>query len=168
MLELRDPGFAAFLAWLFPGLGHFYQRRYAKGAVFTICIMTIYLYGMFITDGRAVYAAWSPQNKRFYYLAQLGMGLPALPALVEAQRVNSGKGPLFGGWWRPPQDNRELDELHRVYAGWFELGTIYTALAGLLNVLVIYDAWQGPAYVRREGEEDDEDGTKKPPPDDAT
>jgi hypothetical protein len=26
----------------------------------------------------------------------------------------------------------------------FEIGTLYTMLAGMLNVLVIYDAWAGP------------------------
>jgi hypothetical protein len=26
----------------------------------------------------------------------------------------------------------------------FEIGTLYTMLAGMLNLLVIYDAWAGP------------------------
>ena len=26
----------------------------------------------------------------------------------------------------------------------FELGTVYTLIAGLLNILAIYDAWGGP------------------------
>jgi hypothetical protein len=26
----------------------------------------------------------------------------------------------------------------------FDIGTLYTMLAGLLNLLVIYDAWAGP------------------------
>jgi hypothetical protein len=28
-----------------------------------------------------------------------------------------------------------------------EVGTIYTTIAGLLNVLAIYDAFEGPAYA---------------------
>lgn len=27
---------------------------------------------------------------------------------------------------------------------WFDIGTLYTMLAGMLNVLVVYDAWAGP------------------------
>jgi len=27
-----------------------------------------------------------------------------------------------------------------------EIGTIYTTVAGLLNILAIYDAYEGPAY----------------------
>jgi hypothetical protein len=30
-IDLRDPWLAAFLAWLVPGLGHMYQRRWGKG-----------------------------------------------------------------------------------------------------------------------------------------
>ena len=28
----------------------------------------------------------------------------------------------------------------------FELGTVFTMIAGLLNILAIYDAWRGPAF----------------------
>ena len=38
-VDLRHPGTAAFLAWLWPGAGHVYQGRYAKGALFMICIL---------------------------------------------------------------------------------------------------------------------------------
>ena len=30
----------------------------------------------------------------------------------------------------------------------FELGTVYTLIAGLLNILAIYDAWGGPAALQ--------------------
>ena len=33
---------------------------------------------------------------------------------------------------------------HRRLGRWFEIGTLYTMLAGMLNMLVIYDAWAGP------------------------
>ena len=38
-IQLKDPLVAGVLAWLIPGLGHFYQGRNAKGALFAICIM---------------------------------------------------------------------------------------------------------------------------------
>lgn len=57
----------------------------------------------------------------------------------------------------------DLDRAHRELGGRFELGVVYTMIAGLLNILAIYDALEGPAY------EDDEDETKadKPPPSEA-
>lgn len=163
-VRLKDPGLAAFLAWLVPGLGHFYQGRMAKGALFMICILGTFFYGLFLGDGHVVYAAWGPQERRLPYLCQVGVGLPALPALIQAKRVRDNKEPLFGGIMAPPvrlPDGRhELDVWHRTYHRYFELGTVYTMIAGLLNVLVIYDALAGPA-----GSDDEPDRTEDPPDD---
>jgi hypothetical protein len=43
------------------------------------------------------------------------------------------------------------------------MGTLYTMIAGLLNVLAIYDAYAGPVIVIAKDETD----TDKPPPEDA-
>ena len=45
-IDLKDPRLAAFLAWLVPGLGHFYQGRTAKGVLFFVCILGTFLYGL--------------------------------------------------------------------------------------------------------------------------
>ena len=45
-VDLRNPYLAALLAWLIPGAGHFYQRRRAKGALFCICILGTFLFGL--------------------------------------------------------------------------------------------------------------------------
>jgi len=48
---------------------------------------------------------------------------------------------------RPPLKQFRGDQVsiwHRRLGRWFEIGTLYTMLAGMLNVLVIYDAWAGP------------------------
>ena len=42
VVDLKDPYWAAFFAWAWPGAGHFYQRRYAKGFLFMICILSTY------------------------------------------------------------------------------------------------------------------------------
>jgi TM2 domain-containing membrane protein YozV len=154
-VELKDPLLAAFLAWLIPGAGHFYQGRTAKGVLYAVCILGTFFYGLlFLGDGRVVYAAWKPDAFRFPYLCQIGVGLPALPALVQAQRARSGKGKLFGSdFMAPPaprpneQSPGELDQWHYELHRFFELGTVYTMIAGLLNFLAIYDAWRGPAFV---------------------
>jgi hypothetical protein len=38
----------------------------------------------------------------------------------------------------------------------FEFGTAYTMIAGLLNILAMYDAWGGPVFAEP-GKEDQED-----------
>ena len=44
----------------------------------------------------------------------------------------------------PPADMAQLNDWHKTLNRYFELGTVYTMIAGLLNVLAIYDAWGGP------------------------
>lgn len=164
-VALRDPGLAALLAWLLPGLGHLYQRRTAKGVLFMSVILATYFMGLFLGEGRVVYASFGPQEVRLHYLSQVGVGLPALPALVQWQLVKAGKEPFFPesrfmvppGFGGPPN---ELHLLHRNLNRRFELGTVYTMIAGLLNMLVIYDAWAGPAYSGRRRDDDEA------PPDD--
>ena len=164
--ELKDPRLAAFLAWLIPGLGHFYQGRTAKGVLFFVCILGTFLYGLYIGNGQVVYASTTPSLlTRWQYLFQLGVGLPATPAIVQAWRMENHKGPLplLGDVMRPPRmqgDFESVDQAKHVVkhpdevAKWnhdsadmFEMGTVYTIVAGLLNLLVICDAYGGPLVI---------------------
>jgi hypothetical protein len=170
-VELKDPAIAAFLAWLIPGAGHLYQGRTGKGLLFMVCILGIFFYGLVLGQGKVVYASWRPTDRRLPYVCQVATGLPALPALVEAFRAKQHKEPLLGGIMVPPklrEDNNGLDELaewHRHLNRYFELGTVYTMIAGLLNILVIYDAWGGPmqyAPVEDKRKRHDPGGIPKP------
>ncbi|MBV8265989.1 MAG: hypothetical protein JO252_06560, partial [Planctomycetaceae bacterium] len=44
-VPLRNPYKAALLAWLVPGLGHFYQGRTGKGILYAACILSLYFLG---------------------------------------------------------------------------------------------------------------------------
>jgi TM2 domain-containing membrane protein YozV len=217
-IDLRDPFLAAFLAWLIPGAGHFYQRRWGKGGLFMVCILGTFFLGLWIGEGRVVYASWRPNDQRYPYICQLGVGLPSLPALVQSWRMKADppKAPLWGGLMAPPLQlgqevprawaqaqvaagNFDADDFPDLrhnepadYVGYlrsandeesqkatavtnprdpytqlsdwnnkmgsrFELGTIYTVIAGLLNILAIYDAWGGPVLaLGRRPTKDDE------------
>lgn len=177
-VELKDPMIAALLAWLIPGLGHFYQGRMAKAILFFVCIMGTFTYGVYLGGsdelgwGRAVYASWRPGNRRLPYLCQIGIGLPAMPALVQAVRVGKGEKPLWSFMAPPRPDGTELaservkaalkDEpslntLQEKLPRFFEFATVYTMVAGLLNVLAIYDAWGGPVFLEKSEEDEDDD-----------
>jgi len=164
-IDLKDPALAALLAWLVPGLGHLYQGRTAKGILFLVCILGTFVYGVYFGGdrevgwGRVVYMSFHPEDQRLHFLCQAGVGLPALPAVIQAFRVRSGRAPLWGSFMAPPRlpsdrsSNRPtLDDLHKRLHHYFELGTLYTMIAGLLNILAIYDAWAGP--VREEPSEE--------------
>jgi hypothetical protein len=161
VVDLKDPALAAFLAWLWPGSGHLYQRRWGKGVLFMVCILGTFFYGLFIGDGRVVYASWRDGDRRLPYLCQVGVGLPALPALVQAYRVKHNRLPLWGGVMAPPKLSaperidgdpapETLADLHLIQGHRFEIGTLFTMIAGLLNVLAIYDAFGGPVVMDEE------------------
>lgn len=167
IIDLRDPALAAFLAWLVPGLGHLYQRRYFKSALYFVLIFGTFVYGCYLGGSRelgwarVVYASLRNEDYRLYYFCQLGVGLPAMPALLQANRVRNGSPPLWNGFMAPPQlsaggGEPTIDTLNKLLHRFFELGTVYTMIAGLLNILAIYDAWGGPVMPEASDEEDEQ------------
>lgn len=173
-IDLKNPGLAAFLAWLWPGAGHLYQGRTAKGLLFMVCILGTFLYGLYLGQGRVVYFGddEGPQGGgglswligRLPFLCQVWAGAPALPALVRARTGGNPQQDLFHwtNWYVPPRDQAELDAIHRRLNRYFELGRVFTMIAGLLNVLAIYDAWGGPAYPAERKHEEDQSQADQP------
>jgi TM2 domain-containing membrane protein YozV len=265
MLDPRIPFknryLAGVLAFLFPGAGHVYQGRYFKGILCGVCVLVTFFYGMALGNWSVVYWKKDPTNFLNPYYAQVFVGLPALPSLVQARRYDSRTnvdelsiaGPIdapFHGSLRmhdrpsdgvvtgqlqlkpgvregrvvqgtltglvdkkevtlklegipklegkavsadpergidvdvvdgsdppqaigrlsgkiprsfldrfeaPPDDNYYLD-LHRKLGKFHELAMTFTMIAGLLNILVILDAVEGPAY----GYGDGGDSERKP------
>lgn len=93
-INLKDPWLAAILGWLVPGLGHFYQGRTFKGAVYAVCILGLFLSGWAMADWSAVQPPDVQRplaNKTLLlkYTAQLGVGLPSIYGLVQSKRFNS-------------------------------------------------------------------------------
>ncbi len=99
VVSLRNPAVAALLAWLVPGAGHLYQRRTAKGLLFLVTILGTFIYGLYLGNGKVVYASWRPSDTRWAYICQAGIGLAAMPALIQALRPGGGPG---GGPMAPP------------------------------------------------------------------
>ena len=162
-MNLKNRGVAALLAWLVPGLGHLYQGRKTKAYLFFVCIMSAWILGFALGGGHVVYASWVPGDKRWHFALQAGVGGAALPALVQGnlmRKATNKRGatfpdyePLWFGFMAPPLRpviERDADEVSAWYArsgAGYEMGTWYTVIAGLLNILVIYDAYGGPLSV---------------------
>jgi len=256
-VNLRNPFLAGLLAFLIPGLGHWYQGRRFKAVIYAVCILGCFFGGLSIGHGQVVYFHWqNPENRTYAYLCQFWTGLPALPALWQAKyrdravfeenrldrdlstalratlrgvegelsgrvqipaghpgigrgfsapfegtlstatgpvpvtgqfsglkldpqvgagsrrrvvgyfdgtATGSAAGPLVGpvegsiprpfwDWYGAPladddgSPDSQLNQAHRQLGSRFELGVVYTMIAGLLNVLAIFDAVYGPAY----------------------
>jgi len=144
-IDLKNRYVAGALAILVPAAGHFYQGRKNKAYLFFVCVMGMFLMGMFVGKGRVVYASWAPDDFRIQYPAQALVGLPAAPSLLQAWYAKSDPDRKFlNGFMAAPRDRRQLSEWHLEASAGFELGTLYTSVAGLLNLLVILDAFAGP------------------------
>ena len=150
-VDLKNPYLAAFLAWLVPGLGHLYQGRRGKAILYFVCIIGLFLIGMVMGQGKIVYWRWvnplrSSEDFRIWYPAQFWVGLISFPALIQATLVKYGMNPILGGYLAEPSMNA-INALHSSAGRFVDIGVVYTSIAGLLNVLAIYDAYEGPAMV---------------------
>ena len=179
LIDLKNRKLAAFYAWLLPGAGHFYQGRHTKGSLYLVCVMTTWILGFALGGGHVVYASWQPGDRRWHYGLQAGVGVAALPALVQGnhmRKMTNDRGvtskaykPWFSGFMAPPQrpviEDRtdEVSAWYAVYGAGYEMGTWYTMIAGLLNILVIYDAYAGPLAVPISGRKKKDEGGKDPP-----
>ncbi len=150
-INLKNRYLAATLAFLIPGAGHYYQGRHSKAYLFGLCILGLFFLGLFIGQGRVVYASWTPDDYRIQFPAQMCVGVPAFPAALQAM-CNDGKGnasgnlakSVLGDFMAAPKSRDELSKWHVDASAGFELGSLYTAVAGLLNLLAIFDAFAGP------------------------
>ncbi len=278
-VPLKSPYIAGLLAFLIPGAGHWYQGRRFKATIFSVCILTIFVWGMILGNLQPVYSQVAfvsrgssvqmetgrPVSRMtFGYYAQILVGVPALPALLQQERFRLDEGmasrldgpinsdfvgvirergdeqgpsakriqgqlelsPLrpegservrgvfrgqmdgqqteipiegsivlgrrvfgsprreivcrfqepgdangsvltldgtiqrdFSDWFQAPRDNAELDRLHGDLSRFFDLACVFTWIAGLLNLMVIWDAVDGPAYGY--GDEEPEGSDRK-------
>lgn len=105
---------------------------------------------MSVRLGRKVYG--SP--RRAIILSQVsGIELEGfLPTYVEGSIERS-----FVDWYQAPRDNGELDRLHVRLSHQFDIACVFTWIAGLLNLMAIWDAYDGPAYGYGDESPEDED-----------
>jgi hypothetical protein len=114
-----DPGrltLVCVLAWLIPGAGHLVQGRRDKGLVFLIALPLMFAIGLWL-EGRLFPLEWSDPLVFLGAIANRGIGLP----YVLARMMDAGAG--------------------TVTAASYEYGNTFLMTAGLLNFLVILDAF---------------------------
>jgi hypothetical protein len=150
------------LSYLVPGMGQISQGRISKGVLFFVSVYVLFFYGMYLGNWQNVYLPdtaertnpWNmPRSlanmyNRPQFVGQFWVGVAAWPAIWQ---YNFFKGdptesaPLIGNFMRQPKETA-LDELERNSDKTRDLGWVFTVIAGVLNILVIYDAVAGPAF----------------------
>jgi hypothetical protein len=126
----RSPLAALVLGWVLPGAGHAYAGRWGKAVLFFSLITALVVAGLVIGKGTNILP------NRLWYAAQVCAGGPAI-ALTPISQYLAGPNDSNIDW---------ADPLH-------EMGTLYTAVAGFLNLLVMMDAYTRLAYPRRPEEQ---------------
>lgn len=104
------------VAWLVPGAGHLWLGRRQKGLVFLLALPLMFLVGLWL-DGRIFPFDFSEPLVGLAAIADLGIGLPWFLARMS----EAGAGV--------------------VTSANYEYGNTFLIVAGLLNFLVIIDAF---------------------------
>ena len=153
---------AGFLSYLVPGLGQIYQGRGGKGFLFLFCLYGLFFFGMaqggwanvYLPDTAEANNPWRLPElaanvfNRPQFAGQFWIGIAAWPALWQYHTFDSRQnaGPIFGTYQRAPISEQVLNDLQRKSDKTWDLAWVYTVIAGVLNILVIYDAVAGPAF----------------------
>jgi hypothetical protein len=151
----------AVLSYLVPGLGQIVDGRVGKGLLFFFSLYTLFFFGEYLGDWRNVYVSETPAPRdpqqgrgrlleyvadKARFFAQFWIGVAAWPAIVQhVTYVENTPHSLLGNYQRRPTEF-ELNNQLRNSDKSPDVGWMYTVIAGVLNILVIYDALAGPAY----------------------
>lgn len=103
-------------AWVLPGAGHLWLGRWRQGFTFLVVLTSMFAIGLLL-EGRLFPFQWGDPLVALAALADVGMGIPYLVA----RATGAGAG--------------------RVIAITYEYGNTFVIAAGLLNMLVVLDAF---------------------------
>lgn len=113
------------LAWLVPGMGHWYLGLRDRAVVFFVTIVVTFWGGVALGGVRSTV---NVHENQAWLAAQLCAGPQTLAALMWSRSLP-----------RPPPGSGQVDRYEAPYpAG--DIGVVYAGIAGLLNLLVIIDA----------------------------
>lgn len=123
---------AAVAAWLVPGLGHLLAGHLQRGVILMICIGGLWITGLLVGGVSVVSTRSSNGTLKAWFLGQ-AMVAPSFAVEYTHSRLRArteGEDPS-------PYD--ETVAFSPAYARAAEIGTLYCALAGMLNLLAIID-----------------------------
>lgn len=120
---------AAFLAWVLPGLGHWYLGHKHRAIIFFVTTTVTFWAGVAIGGVRSTI---TPSENGPWIAAQLCAGPQSLLALYWSVKIDE----------QVRRSQNPETELAKYRASWpaSNISVVYAGVAGLLNLLVIIDA----------------------------
>lgn len=128
----------ALLAWLLPGVGHWLLGERPRGAVLSASIGSLWLAGLLIGGIGVI----DSHTHRAWFLGQM-LVAPSIAVNWTAQKMSAGQ---------LREDAADYPALRPSHGRVKEQGILYTALAGLLNLLAMIDVVNRPARLGQESE----------------
>lgn len=122
------------LAWIVPGAGHFFIGDRNRGLIILVTIGVTFWGGVAIGGVRTTV---DPTKKKLWFFAQISAG-----------------GHTLAGYFFGVQSRKGLSTDQLAHNRWSsaEVATVYTGVAGLLNILAILDALaRADKSYRRQG-----------------
>jgi TM2 domain-containing membrane protein YozV len=115
---------AGLLAWVFPGLGHIFLGRRGKGLLLMGAILALFVLGVLMDSRLQLHLGLEDPLALLFSAAQMGVGAPYVIARLLGYEAGLVTSPTY------------------------EYGNTFTAVAGLLNILVLLDALDTARGVR--------------------
>jgi hypothetical protein len=115
----KPPYMAGALAWLIPGGGHWYLGMKARGAIIFVTIAVVFWFGVIVGGVRSTV---DPTHNMHWFLGQICAGGHALISLALSRSIPWDG--IDGLSWGKSKD----------------IGVVYAGVAGLLNLLAVFDA----------------------------
>ena len=146
---------AAIITWLIPGAGHIMLGQKGRGAILLACIGLLWAGGFFI-GGVGVF------DRKGHPVWFMGQMLIAPSVLVEGYHRSLQTSGL------PPRPDDPTGPYQPSFGHVHEQGVLYTALAGMLNLLAIMDVlYRDPTDPRHRHHYRNQLPQTQPPPDSA-
>jgi hypothetical protein len=114
--QTANPLLVCLAAWAVPGAGHLWFGHRFKGLVFLVTLPLMFAVGLWL-NGRLFPFEFSQPLVALAAMADVGVGL----TYVIAKALGTGRGD--------------------VVAMTYEYGNAFLIVAGLLNILIVIDAW---------------------------
>ena len=122
-------------AWVLPGSGHAVLGRVRRGLVFMVIVLGCFTLGVAHDGWFALQTAREPILSSLRLVANVGVGPLDLVA-----RCRVYGGPVYR---LPTVGGQEYEEIYRerLRSPLSNYGTAYLWTAGLMNLLLLFDAW---------------------------
>jgi len=117
-------------AWLIPGLGHFFLKKYGRALIIFIIINFLFFFGIFGLKGKLYSQEPGNPISIFAALGQKGVGIPYF-----ILKILYLYNPIYFS-------NKNFNFMEGLPSHpYYEYGITYAVSAGLLNLLLLFDVY---------------------------